>query len=262
MGLAWADGVLYAADAERGAILRYRADGSRLPDWTGFARPVAVAPTTSAVYGTVYVADYLSDRITALNSDGTVARVWGRHGKGAGEFDAPSGVAVDRRGNVYVTDFYNHRVQQFTTGGKFVREWGSPGRRSGEFRYPTGIAVAPSGDILVADGFNNRVQRFTADGRYLARWGGTGFGFGGKWPGWFRLAKDVAVDSRGNMYVADAFNGRLQKFTPDGRLLALWGDRHREGASLRYASGVAVDSGGNVYVGDWSRNRIWKLECR
>lgn len=75
-------------------------------------------------------------------------------------FDAPSGIAVDRRGDAYVTDFYNHRVQKFTGDGQFVDEWGGRGPWRGRFRYPTGVAVTPAGDVVVADGFNHRVQRF------------------------------------------------------------------------------------------------------
>lgn len=258
MGLAWAGGVLYVANAERGTIERYRGDGTPLAAWGGFTRPVAVAATGHAIY----VADYVTDQVTTLTSDGVVVRRWGRHGTGPGEFDGPSGVAVDQRGDVYVTDFFNHRVQRFSGDGRFLLEWGHRGRWRGRLRYPTGVAASPRGEILVADGFNNRVQRFTADGGYLAQWGGIGFGVGGARPGWFRLAKDVAADSAGKVFVADAFNGRLQTFTADGELLALWGGRRRGDAPLRYASGVAVDPGGPVYVGDFFRNEVRKLDCR
>lgn len=257
MGVASYGNVLYVADTEHGAVKRYRRDGTLLSVWRGFGRPVGVAPTDSVVY----IVDFLTDRVTALRTDGTVIRAWGRHGTAAGEFDAPSGIAVDREGNVYVADLYNHRVQKFTGGGRFLLEWGEPGRWSGRFRYPTGIAVTPRGEILVADGFNHRVQRFTADGRYLDKFGGTGLGIPGKWPGWFALAKDVAVDRAGNIYVTDAFNGRIQTFTPDGELLAVWGDERRGDDAVDYASGIAIDSLGYAYVGDFFRSEVWEIAC-
>ena len=110
----------------------------------------------------------------------------------------------------------------------------------------------------MADAFNNRIQVFTPEGRYLRQWGGIGFGLGGGWPGWFRLAKEIAHDASGNVYVADAFNGRIQKFTPEGDLLAIW---QPDGPDPRYASGVAVDAQGSVYASGFYAGQLWRLHC-
>ncbi|MEX2553867.1 MAG: hypothetical protein WD627_12815 [Actinomycetota bacterium] len=255
MGLAWGRGLLHAADTEDGTVEQYRGDGSLVARWSGFRRPVAVAPTDSAVY----VADFFADQVVKLDLTGAVATRWGGPGTGPGEFDGLGGIAVDRQGNVYVSDFYNHRMQRFNADGRFLGQWGSEGRTSGQFRFPTGIAVSDMGEVFVADAFNNRVQVFTPEGRYLRQWGGIGLGIGGGWPGWFRLAKEIALGTAGNVYVVDAFNGRLQKFTPEGDLLALWDP----GASdLRYPSGIAVDPTGDVYLSEFYSNQIWKLQCR
>jgi DNA-binding beta-propeller fold protein YncE len=258
MGVAWGNGFLYVTDTEDGAVKKLRDDGSLVGDWRGFKRPVDVATAGDFVY----VAEFLADRIIKLRTDGAFVTQWGRHGNGAGEFDAPSGLAVDRQGDVYVADFYNHRIQKFSAGGKFLLQWGGNGRWSGQFHYPTDIAVNRRDELLVADGFNHRIQKFTADGRYLAKRGGIGYGWGGKWPGWFRLAKAVDVDARGDVYVADAFNRRVQKFTEDGELKAIWHDTRSEMDEVGYPAGVAVDLQGQLYVTDFFKNRIWKVECR
>lgn len=255
MGLAWGRGLLHVADTEDGTVELYRGDGSLVARWSGFRRPVAVAPMD----GSVYVADFLADQVVELDPRGAVATRWGGHGTGLGEFDGPAGIAVDGQGHVYVSDFYNHRVQRFDAGGRFLGQWGGEGRTSGRFRYPTGIAVSGLREVFVADAFNNRVQVFTPDGRYLRQWGGVGLGIGGSWPGWFRLAKEVALDPAGNVYVVDAFNGRLQKFTPEGELLALWDPGPSD---LRYPSGVAVDPAGDIYISEFYSNQLWKLQCR
>lgn len=257
MGLAWGGGFLYVADTENGAIKKFRKDGSLVAKWTGFQRPVAVA----VMGDVVYVADFLTDRVTKLRSDGTLIARWGRNGAGNGELDAPSGIAVDSGGNIFVADFYNHRIQKFTGEGNFLLQWGSEGRRSGRFRYPTEIAVNDRDEVLVADAYNHRIQKFTSDGDYIAEWGGIGYGIPGKWPGWFRLAKAVAVDSRGNVYVADAFNRRLQKFTGGGEYLGQWSNPDSGDNRLEYPAGVAIDPEGRVYVSDFFENRIWKLKC-
>ena len=257
MGLAWGDGFLYVADTENGAIKKFREDGSLVSEWTGFKRPVAV----TVVDKNVYVADFLTDRIAKLTTDGTLIAQWGGYGKGEGEFDAPSGIAADRNGYVYVADFYNHRIQKFTGDGEFLMQWGGQGRGSGRFHYPTDIAVSEAG-VFVADAYNHRIQKFTREGAYLTKWGGLGYGISGKWFGWFRLAKAVTVDSHNNVYVADAFNYRVQKFTDEGELLGVWGkSQPGEEQLVQYPAGVTVASDGTIYVSDFFKNRISKIEC-
>lgn len=260
MGLAWSGGFLYVADAENGAVKKLRDDGTLVAQWNGFRKPVAVGAAQDALY----VADFLGDYVVKLNpQDGAFLARFGQRGDGPGEFDAPSGIAVDGAGFVYVTEFYNHRVQKLTSSGVFVGQWGTDGRWNGRFHYPTDVAVSPTGEVIVADAYNHRIQVFAADGRYLRKWGGIGYGLAGKWGGWFRLAKAVAVDSVANVYVADAFNRRIQKFSPDGRLLGTWGNGPLNGRPvLKYAAGVAVAGNGTVYVSDFFENRIWKLDCR
>ena len=158
---------------------------------------------------------------------------------------------MDRQGNVYVSDFYNHRIQKFTQEGRFLLQWGRNGRWGGNFHYPTDVVAGSDDQVYVADAYNQRIQKFTSDGRYVAKWGGIGFGIPGGWEGWFRLAKAIALDLQGNVYVADAFNRRIQKFTGEGKFLSAWGQDQ-----IRYAAGVAVDPQGRVYVSDFFNNRI------
>jgi tripartite motif-containing protein 71 len=247
MDIAWEGGFLYVADAENQTITIFKDHGTLVRRWRGFKRPISI----TAKGNNAYVVDFLADEVVHLKSDGTEIRRWGRHGRGEGEFDGPSGIAVDSQANVYVSDFYNHRVQKFTQEGRFVLQWGGNGRWGGSFHYPTDVAIGPDDQVYVADAYNQRIQKFTRDGRYLTKWGGIGFGFSGGWRGWFRLAKAVTLDSRGNVYVADAFNRRIQKFTAEGRFIATWGEDE-----IRYAAGVAVDSEGQVYVADFFNNRI------
>lgn len=258
MGLTRGNDFLYVADTENSVIKKFREDGTLVDAWRGFRRPVAV----TVIGDFVYVADFLTDRISKLTSNGALIAQWGGYGKSEGEFDAPSGIAADSNGYVYVADFYNHRIQKFTGDGKFVMQWGDQGRRSGRFHYPTDVATNSSGEVFVADAYNHRIQKFTPEGVYLTQWGGVGFGISGEWYGWFRLAKAVAVDSRDDVYVADAFNYRVQKFTEKGELLGVWGKgQPGEEQLVQYPAGVAVASDGAVYVSDFFKNRISKIEC-
>lgn len=258
MALVRADDFLYVADAGNGAVKKLRPDGRVMAVWGGFERPVAVA---IAGDGAVLVADFLADEVVELDSTGMRIGAWGRTGSGPGELDAPAGIALAPDGTVYVSDFYNHRVQRFRRDGRFLSTWGRRGIRPGRFRFPAGIAFDAAGRLVVADAFNHRVQVFSADGRREAVHGGWLWGLGGSRPGRFRVAKEVAVDPRGAIWVADAFNGRIQKLAESGSVLAVWDGANDAAAPVRYPAGVAPDGAGGVFVTDFFGSGMVRVTC-
>jgi hypothetical protein len=151
-----------------------------------------------------------------------------------GHFKNPAGVAVDTEGNVYVADEYNHRIQEFDSSGNFKLAWGSKGGLGGQFIYPAGVAVDASDQVYVIGRShrvqNQRIQKFDSSGDFKLAWGGnvdtsgttpdicedaascqagTAGGLGGQ----FKDPTGVAVDTNGNVYVADRSNHRIQKFS-------------------------------------------------
>ena len=79
----------------------------------------------------VYVTDEYNHRVSIFDSDsGDFVRAWGTHGSDAGEFDGPSGIAVDADDNLYITDQNNHRVQKVTPDGRHLLTFGSAGSGS------------------------------------------------------------------------------------------------------------------------------------
>ncbi|MFC2019730.1 SBBP repeat-containing protein [Chloroflexota bacterium] len=88
---------------------------------------------------------------------------WGSQGSGDGQFDQPSGVAVDASGNVYVTGWANQRIQKFDSDGNFITKWGSQGAGDGQINGQNGVAVGPSGNVYIADSGNNRIQVFSPE---------------------------------------------------------------------------------------------------
>ena len=77
--------------------------------------------------------------------------------------------------------------------------------------------------------------------------------------GVFRNPTGIAVDNNGNVYIADSWNDRIQKFTSDGHFITKWGTRGSGDGQFRSPTGIAVDNLGNVYVADFSNDRIQKF---
>jgi ELWxxDGT repeat protein len=186
-------------------------------------------PVTTAAVG-------VANTAPAFTTPPTLSLSWGSTGSGNGQFNIPSGMAVDSSGNVYVSDRNNHRIQKFTSSGTFITKWGSNGSGDGQFAYPYGVAVDGSNYVYVADSSNNRVQKFDSDGNFITKWGSYGTG-----DGQFSTPYGIAADGSGNVYVADYGNNRVQKFDWGGNFISRW-------SVIPSPEGVAVDGAGSVYV--------------
>lgn len=169
----------------------------------------------------VYTAEFRNQRVQRFSPEG----------KFLGAFPVQphaGGVAVDPEGNVYVAHWNSNKVAAYSPEGKLLREWGVKGTGDGEFQLPGSITLGPDGLLYVPDQGNSRVQKFTTDGKFVGKWGELGkepgqFGGGQAAGGRFAGPQFVAFDRAGNVYTTDAALDRVQKFTAEGKLLALWG---------------------------------------
>jgi streptogramin lyase len=178
------------------------------------------------------------------------------------QFRFPAAIDIDSLGYVYVADSWNDHIQKLNNSGMLVAKWGSPGSEDGQFRFPAGLAVDSQGNVYVADFGNSRVQKFTSDGKFITKWGSRGSGDGQFGSGdlvVFTGPTDIAVDSQGNVYVADFVNSRVQKFTSDGKFITKWGSRGSGDGHFFLPQGIAVDSEGYVYVADSANDSIQKF---
>ena len=248
-----------------------------------FYSPSGVAVDSA---GNVYVADSGNDTIRKITPSGVVSTFAGLAGSGgsvdgtgcAARFFYPEGVAVDNAGNVYVADGVNYTIRKITPSGVVSTLAGLAGTRGSAdgtgsaalFSFPTSVAVDSAGNVYVADTDNFTIRKITPSGVVstlagLAGSPGSADGTGSA--ARFDNSIGVAVDSAGNVYVADTDNFTIRKITPSGVVSTLAGlagsggsvDGTGSAARFYSPSGVAVDSAGNVYVANTGTQTIRKI---
>ncbi|PYK46605.1 MAG: hypothetical protein DME53_01960 [Verrucomicrobia bacterium] len=173
----------------------------------------------------------------------------GGRGSDKGQFDGPTGIAVDGNGNILVADTNNARIEKFAPSGTFLGAMGIKGTGFGQLGAPNGIAVDPAGNIYVADATRHRVEKLAPDGNVIDEWKGPAPGFYGP--------RGIAIAPDGSIYVVDQGHTRIVRFRPDGRVLSIWGSKGTGEGQFNDPTSVAVDPRNNrVYVADPINRRI------
>jgi sugar lactone lactonase YvrE len=253
------------ADTNHGQILEYSSVGKLLARWaTGFSEPSGVAVGGA---GNVFVADSGDHRIVKLSPAGKILAIWR-----ARQDSGPFSVAVDRQGNVYAPFAVDAGPNCDPESGKcgpdlvaYVTDKYTPsGRDLGPLdRSCCGTDLDEQNASLAVDGGGNlyavtpacggSVEKRSVDGHW-SLWGGDGVA-----PGEFDDPTSVSVDRFGDVYVADAWNDRIQKLSPNGKPLAQWGTAGAAPGWFATPEGLTVDRQGNVYVNDGRDNRVQEL---
>ncbi len=266
-GLAISGTELFVSDARNGRIQVFDLSGKFIRSFgsPGEQPGQLGRPMNLAVSGNeLFVPEYFNDRIQVFDLAGNTKRIIGSSGSGPGQFSSPGGVAVGADGSLYVADFYNHRIQKLKADGTFIRQWGTtgkPGITAEKFGYPTDVAIAANGTLYAADGYNDRIQAFDARGSFVTKWGGPlAMNIFGPFNGWFATVTAVAIDKAGNVFVADFYNNRIQKFASDGTFLTSFGRKGTGKGQFAYPIDIAIGDDGSIFVADFGNNRIQKWQ--
>lgn len=255
----------------------------------------AVSAVATDVQDRVFVAHRAAKPILIFDKDGKFIRGWGDD-----HIKTPHGLRIDPDGNVWVTDIGHHLVMKFDPDGKLLMSLGRKGEAGNtpdRLDRPTDIAFAPNGDFFITDGYgNSRVMKFTREGRLIKQWG-----VKGKGEGEFNIPHAIVLDSKGNLYVGDRENDRVQVFDTDGKFLKVWnesgapyglflaaerlfvadgragwvkalgpdgktvgrlGERGTAAGQFQMPHMLCVDSRGDLYVAEVTNKRIQKFTAR
>ncbi|MFZ6654071.1 hypothetical protein [Undibacterium sp. TJN19] len=257
-GPGWADGVGLQAQFSEATLNDF-----------GVNRKGLVIDTS----GNLYIADTGNHIIRKMTPQGVVTTIAGKAGQAGSadgmsstaRFKFPAGLAIDTKNNLYIADVANSTIRKITPEGQVSTVAGSPGQfawadgqgASAKFNRPMGITINAAGELFVTDMINYCIRKISPNGvvsTIAGQPGKQGLRDGTGIQAQFGVAKDIAVDADGVLYVADESNNAIRKIANTGAVSTLsvvvepGKFNQEEVPSLNEPGGLVIDRAGNLYV--------------
>ncbi len=229
--------------------------------------------------GNLYIADATNNVIRMVSTGGTISTFAGNNtagfdGDGGLAVDAelfnPTAVAVDKFNNVFIADAGNNVIRKVSSANIFTVVGGAA--TTLQLSQPDGLVIDAAGTLYIADTGNRRIV-MVPQGKGPVVIAGTG-NLGGSGDGGPAVDAELgdptglAVDAAGNVFIADTFNSKIRKVTPNGIISTVAGDGIQAyfgdkgvatKAALYFPHDVTLDSSGNLYVADTFNNVVRML---
>jgi sugar lactone lactonase YvrE len=242
--------------------------------------------------GNVFLSDQVLNEVFRLGLDGNLIRVAGTGSDGyshepdgpaiAAQLTAPAGLALDNYGNLFIAEQGGSRVRRVSPAGLATtvagngdcptnsNELGDGGPATATVLcVPAAVAVDSAGNLYIADNVYNVVRKVSTNGIITTVAGGAGVGHGGDGgpatAAQLNEPSGLALDTSGNLYIADAANYRVRRVSPTGTITTVAGNGSSgyngdnipaTAAELGWPAGVAMDASGNLYIADMSNYRV------
>ncbi len=270
------DGRLAVINSQLGTIDEFDANGELADTWGSagagegefqFLDPesvfFAIGDIAFGPDGSYYIADGYNARVQVFAPDRTFVRQFGN--SGTHPLRRASGITYDALGDrVLVTDEVTGWINVFASDGTLLERWGSDGPEGRRFNFLNQIETAPDGTFYVAEPGRNFIHHLSASGEPLGVWGGQGetpITINSGWGSWHTLGGEpgrmiepncLALDTAGNVYVAEFVGNRVQVFAPDGMVIGIIGGDGTGSDAIRHPCGIAVGTDGTIYIGSGS----------
>ena len=247
-------GTIAVSDNEKDSILIFDKDGNFLQELGSYGEgPGQLADPAGVTFlnnNELLVVDDLNGRIEEFNvHTGNFLKSFGKEGNEDGEFSRPQGIFINDEGHVIVADCFNNRIQVLDKDGKFMFKFGDNG--PGELEEPSGC-IYHKNKFIISDSGNHCLKVFNKSGKFLYKIGEEGVA-----DGQFSSPSGLCVEKyhdHQNLLVCDRGNGRIQRFTMEGRFIG------KTEIYLEGPNAIAITPDGRILVCDYEDNKIYILK--